>query len=465
MVRRINVTLLLILMVTSVFLVSTALTLPGAYAASGQLLYGCAHTGAGTGVPGPSTLYTINPSTGAATAIGPMGINGCSALAVASNGVVYAEGIDQSTNDYSLFTVNLATGAATLVGRSDQVSCGNPVSGLSFRPSDGVLFAMGAFGCAGTINTSTGVFTGLGHCALSGTYPTSCTATDGNVIGFSSSNVLWYSECCNQGPQKTSLYGLNQVTGIATLVLTLSGFPAGCTTVENDPTGFAFDSSGTLFSALKCDSGHPPAFYLATLNTGVLTVIGPTVTGLGGIAWVNAPSTECVTASTGGLVCFAADAGGFTSLTASALSSISPAPPGGLTFPFGLFSFTVQGLTSGETVHVTMTLPSPLPAGAFAYYKFQSGVWAPFPGALLDSTRTIITLTLTADSSGNINDPGGPAIGTPTQPATHPLNVGGEMLPVNLAQVLGPWVAVMLALGVVAVETLLVKRKKFQRNR
>ena len=47
-----------------------------------------------------------------------------------------------------------------------------------------------------------------------------------------------------------------------------------------------------------------------------------------------------------------------------------------------------------------------------------------------------------------------------TQPAVHPLNVGGEMIPVNLFQVLGPWIAVMLALTVVAVETLVIRRRK-----
>jgi len=45
-------------------------------------------------------------------------------------------------------------------------------------------------------------------------------------------------------------------------------------------------------------------------------------------------------------------------------------------------------------------------------------------------------------------------------PAVHPLNVGGEMFPVNLLQVLGPWVAAMLALTVVAVETLVIRKKK-----
>jgi len=45
------------------------------------------------------------------------------------------------------------------------------------------------------------------------------------------------------------------------------------------------------------------------------------------------------------------------------------------------------------------------------------------------------------------------------QPAVHPLNVGGEMLLVDLLRVLAPWIAMILALTVVAVETLVIRTK------
>jgi len=47
-----------------------------------------------------------------------------------------------------------------------------------------------------------------------------------------------------------------------------------------------------------------------------------------------------------------------------------------------------------------------------------------------------------------------------TQPAVHPLNVGGEMLPVNMLRVVAPWIVAVLALTMVAVETLVIRRKK-----
>ncbi|MGA2971064.1 MAG: choice-of-anchor U domain-containing protein [Candidatus Bathyarchaeia archaeon] len=154
----------------------------------------------------------------------------------------------------------------------------------------------------------------------------------------------------------------------------------------------------------------------------------------------------------------------FASPTASSLSSISTPPPAGLTFPFGLFSFTIAGLGSGQTVHVTVTLPSPLPAGQFSYFKFQSGAWTQFPSASLDSTRTIVTLTLTADSTGTVTDPGGPAVPAPPAPKLAvPVPVGGVMLPSVGLSVLLPWAVLLSLLGFVSVEAFRVKRRAKQR--
>jgi hypothetical protein len=78
-------------------------------------------------------------------------------------------------------------------------------------------------------------------------------------------------------------------------------------------------------------------------------------------------------------------------------------------------------------------LPAPLPAGSFSYWKFHGGTWTQLPAtkATLDSTRTVITLTLTdgaspGDSDGLANgvivDPGGPAI-TPAIVPEYPLGL------------------------------------------
>ena len=220
------------------------------------------------------------------------------------------------------------------------------------------------------------------------------------------------------------------------------------------PAGVAIDSSGN--------------YIITELGKQILSKLTPGSPVVRSVIYTFNPSTDpagvairtvCISTAAGGATaCAQTSPGVLSGFSAVSVGSVSPPPPSGVTFPFGLFSITVSGLSPGQTVTMTITLSAPLPAGTFSYWKFESGAWTQFPSASIDSTRTIITLTLTADSSGTVNDPGGPAIPPPPQP-THPLNVGGEMLPLNLIQVLGPWIAAMLTLTVVAVEMLVVRKK------
>ena len=178
-------------------------------------------------------------------------------------------------------------------------------------------------------------------------------------------------------------------------------------------------------------------------------------------------AVTCVpTAAGGATACPKTSAGALSSFSAVSVSSVSPPPPSGLTFPFGLFSITENGLSPGQTVTVTITLSAPLPSGTFAYWKLESGTWTQFSSASLDSTRTVITLTLTADATGTVNDPGGPTI-TPTTPTTfqpvHQTPVGGVMLPSLGLSALLPWALVLSLLGVVSVESFRVKRRTKRR--
>ena len=237
------------------------------------------------------------------------------------------------------------------------------------------------------------------------------------------------------------------------------------------PAGVAIDCSGN-YIVTEGLSGKldmiAPGGVLTTPKTGLLA---PT-----GVAIVPWPSIGSVSYSTGSvpftLGCRPGVlSGGIQTFSAVSLSSISPAPPAGLTFPDGLFSFTIVGLSIGQTVTLTLTLPSPLPSGTFSYWKFHGGTWTQVAAsrATLSSDMKTITLTLTDGATpddsdlianGVIVDPGGPALGTVSQPAVHPLNVGGAIFPVNLLQVLGPWIAATLALTVVAVETLVVRKNR-----
>ncbi|MGB9587778.1 MAG: choice-of-anchor U domain-containing protein, partial [Armatimonadota bacterium] len=88
-----------------------------------------------------------------------------------------------------------------------------------------------------------------------------------------------------------------------------------------------------------------------------------------------APTKLTETATGTGTVSFTPSEGVIEDLTAISESSLpGTGKPRGITFPNGLFSFKIVGLTPGATVVVTMTLPSPTPIGT-QYWKYQNGSW------------------------------------------------------------------------------------------
>jgi len=135
--------------------------------------------------------------------------------------------------------------------------------------------------------------------------------------------------------------------------------------------------------------------------------------------------------ATSGSVTFTTSAGVFGSLDAVAVADIPTPPPSGVSFPFGLFSWTLTGLTPGQTVTLTLTYPSPVASPA-KYYKVASGAWTD-ASALLgsDNGDNVLTLTVTdggaGDSdgvaNGQISDPGGVGIGTAFSAFTAAVNL------------------------------------------
>jgi hypothetical protein len=119
---------------------------------------------------------------------------------------------------------------------------------------------------------------------------------------------------------------------------------------------------------------------------------------------------------------FTVNNGNFWSLNIiTTVSDFSPLPPAGLTFPYGIFNYTIGNLTAGASVNVTATLPAPLPNGpVLMYWTFHNGVWRQLPSSqfTVAANRTLFVLNLTdgkvpddKDETGNggIVDLGGVA--------------------------------------------------------
>jgi len=97
-------------------------------------------------------------------------------------------------------------------------------------------------------------------------------------------------------------------------------------------------------------------------------------------------------------------------------------PPGNTTLPYGMFQFTVQGCTPGQTqLNVRLVYPAALPEGT-RYWKYGKTAdqpvnhWYMLPGAVISGNIISYSITdgglgdddMTAD--GSITDPGGPGV-------------------------------------------------------
>jgi len=169
-----------------------------AYAQS--TLYGIAFIGPN----GLSQLYTINTTTGVATAVGSgIGFERCSAMDFdPSTGILYAlceRPVVSATDVEVLITINLITGVGSEVGPTNSPA-GSPFAGMSFRNSDGAVYSLLDEGFAHdmyTVNIGTGQATDLSAGSIGLT---------GNAVAFSPADTLYLASA-------SSLIIVNQVTG------------------------------------------------------------------------------------------------------------------------------------------------------------------------------------------------------------------------------------------------------------
>lgn len=235
------------------------------------VLYGAAYDGA----DGLSTFYTVDATSGAATAIGGIGFERVSGMDFdPTTGVLYAVGERGDGSDVPvLITIDVATGAgtevATLNGGAPHFF-GDAYTDISFR-SDGALYSYLEPGDGlGTIDVVTGALSQLGFTSVSG-----CC---GNGIAFSGADLLHHAN-------DASLHALDAVTGASSVLASLV-FPGG--QVFPRVNAMDFDpATGVLYASVRRDFAN----YLATVDplTGAVTSIGSTQNGLDALAVLFVP--------------------------------------------------------------------------------------------------------------------------------------------------------------------------------
>ncbi len=278
---RIGITLVRNLIIA----LATCLVAAGSVETTAATLYGAAHSGAG----GASTLYRINPTTGAATAVGPIGYEGVGGIDFHPNGALYGVGKRPGPAVWVLIRIDPNTGAGVEIGPLVNTAASGGGGGhhdISFH-SNGVLHLTARSPinpCVSlfTVDTTTGLATEIGDTTV---------CSGGNALAYSRTDTLYHANTDAGG----TLYTVNQATGVSGapgVGLTYIGFP---TLVGPKPNAMDVDpDTGVAFVSVNDGSGGAGPNYLATLDpsTGNVSHLGLTVNGLDALAW---QPSACVT--------------------------------------------------------------------------------------------------------------------------------------------------------------------------
>jgi hypothetical protein len=253
------------------------------------VLYGAAHTSSN----GPSTLFRIDPASGAATPIGPIGFNHCGGLDFDTAGTLF--GTAQLNNRAGvLISIDRSTGQGAEIGPT---TFPDGVFDISIRNSDGAIYTSFLIeseqNCVtlGTINKHTGAGTYVGSTQ---------TCNPGNGIAFSPADTLFLAQTTFE-TREGYLYTLNQTTGVATQVCPLV-FPANIEFPRINAMDFQ-PGTDILFASLTTAEGIGSPKYLCTVNTttGEVTIVGETVNGLAALAFYPGVPNHVPASSTAGM--------------------------------------------------------------------------------------------------------------------------------------------------------------------
>jgi hypothetical protein len=248
-----------------------------ALAVAPEILYGT------TAGPSVGSLYTIDPSTGAATLVAPLLDAASNPYTVTGlafdpvNSLLYGSTATASPTGFSeLVTVDPSTGLVTPIGlfNTGVVSTRPETMGdLTFDSTTATLYGAGTLtGNLYRINLLTGTATSVGPSGIAGPRGVGLAATGGGVIvgtpDGATGDFVTYSS----------------VDGSTMMIATLSGGPFGSGSIN----ALAVNASGTLFGidVDQSTGARPTDLVTIDTNTGVITFVGSTIATLDALAFV-----------------------------------------------------------------------------------------------------------------------------------------------------------------------------------
>ena len=246
-------------------LISLALPLPSAFAQ----LFGNSLIN--------SQIYDINTATGAATGPRPTGTSLAGIAFQPSTGNLYGLSLGFQPNGNSLVQINPTTGATTVVGAIGLLS--NIVEGdLAFNPVNGNLYGVDSSGVFFQMNVATGAATTIGQIPSGG-------QGDFSALAFNAAGVLFAIDTGAVG--NSILSTINPLTGgiLSSVVMNVNlGGSAGLT--FDYATGTAYLADGV--------TGGTNLLYTLNTTTGVATGIGSLgITDMAGLAF-RGPTQQTV---------------------------------------------------------------------------------------------------------------------------------------------------------------------------
>jgi YVTN family beta-propeller protein len=210
--------------------------------------------------PTTVSMYTINPTTGALTAIGLIAAEGraVSVTVHPSGKFAYvadgSSGFPGESDNVAMYAINTTTGTLTSLGT---VGAGAFPSAIAIDPSGKFAYVTNSNSndvSMYTIDTATGALTSVGLIAA-GTDPTSVAVDPSGKFAY----------VTNSGSNDVSMYTVNAATGTLTSIGTIAA--------ELFPTSIAITPSGK-FAYVTNQNSHNVSMYSIDAATGDLKLIG-----------------------------------------------------------------------------------------------------------------------------------------------------------------------------------------------
>jgi hypothetical protein len=233
------------------------------------------------GIGAVSGLWTVNPATGAATYVGPIKESGAETY-------VYSGGLAYDTNTHTLYatgdsflgvstlyTINPATGAATAVGPAGAALFGT--SGLAYDPGMHKLYAVARSSATGQIPCLFEVNPSSGAATLIGSYATPGTILFGAGID-PVSETLYANGTDDFLASSSKLFVVNKGSG-ADVVIGSHGLALGRQMYYGD---IAFEPATNIAYANGSTSASESGLFTLNLASGAASLIGSFGAGAGG---------------------------------------------------------------------------------------------------------------------------------------------------------------------------------------